>query len=197
MANSEARALMVAAWATRRSSLDKPADEQLNLMTKARDKLVQAVELCRKGTDPVELAQALHLLANLEHDMRRDDAALTSWLEAVALLRRADDPLQLAHKVRHVGDLHRHCGRFEEADICYEEAAALYRKHDKPGSLDFPNAIRPMAMVKERLGDRKQALALWQEARGLYAAVDIAGLDSQPAVDECDRHVARLGSAPS
>ncbi len=134
MGNSEARLLMQTAWATRRSSFDKPAKEQLDLMTKARDDLVTAVVLCREGTNPVDVAQALHLLANLEHDMDRDDSALTLWLEAVAILREADDPLQLAHKVRHVGDLHRHCGRFDDADACYEEAAALYRNHDKPGS---------------------------------------------------------------
>ena len=112
----------------------------------------------------------------------------------MVILREADDPLQLAHKIRHVGDLHRHCGRWDDADTCYEEAAALYRRHDRPGGLDYPNAIRPMAILKERLGDRQRALALWREARALYAAVDIEGIDSQPALDECDRHVARLGS---
>ena len=183
---------MRTAWATRRSSFDRPAEEQLNLLTKARDELVKAVALCREGADPVELAQALHLLANLEHDMRRDDSALTLWLEAVAILREADNPLQLAHKVRHVGDLHRHCGRLDDAGACYEEAAVLYRTHDKPGSLNYANAIRPMALLNEQLGDRKQALALWREARELYAGINIEGLDSQLALDECDKHVARL-----
>ena len=183
---------MQTAWAMRRSSFDRPTEEQLNLLTKARDDLVKAVALCRESADPVELAQALHLLANLEHDLHRDDPALTVWLEAVAILREADNPLQLAHKVRHVGDLHRHCGRLDDADGCYEEAAALYRTHDKPGSLNYANAVRPMALLKEQLGDRKQALALWREARELYAGINIEGLDSQPALDECDKHVARL-----
>ncbi len=53
-----------------------------------------------------------------------------------------------------------------------------------------------MAMLKERLGDREQALALWREARELYAAIDIEGLDSQPAVNECDEHAARLETIP-
>ncbi len=186
---------MRSAWATRRSSFGRPAEKKLKLITKARDDLVKAVALCREGSDPVELAQALHLLANLEHDMRRDGPALTLWLEAVAILREADNPLQLAHKVRHVGDLHRHCGRLDDADVCYEQAVALYRSHDKPGSLDYPNAIRPLAILKERLGDRQQALALWREARELYAEVE--GLDLQPALDECDQHVARLAAADS
>ena len=61
--------------------------------------------------------------------------------------------------------------------------------------LDYPNAIRPMALLKERLGDRKQALALWREARELYAGITIEGLDTRPAVEECDRQVERLESA--
>ncbi len=161
--DSEAGSLVRTAWATRRSAFDKPPKARLNLMMKARDDLVQAVALCRDGATPVELAQSLHLLANLEQDLRRDDAALTLWLEAVGILREADDPLQLAHKVRHVGDLHRHCRRFDAADVCYEEAAALYRNHDTPWCLDYANAIRPMAILKERLGDREQSLALWRE----------------------------------
>jgi hypothetical protein len=68
-------------------------------------------------------------------------------------------------------DLDRHCRKFDAADVCYEEAAALYRNHDTPWSLDYANAIRPMAILKERLGDREQSLALWREARGLYAAI--------------------------
>ncbi len=94
-------------------------------MRDARGDLGKAVALCRDDADSVELAEALHLLANLEHDLRQDSTALSCWLEAVALLREANNPLQLAHKIRHLGDLHNHCGRVNDADACYEEAAAL------------------------------------------------------------------------
>ena len=36
------------------------------------------------------------------------------------------------------------------------------------------------------------ALALWREARDLYAAVAIEGFDSRPAVEDCDRRIKRL-----
>lgn len=194
MGNAKARTLMQNAWATRRSSFDKPAEEKTELMTRARDDLARAVALCREASDPVELAQALHMQANLERDLRRNDEALELWLEAVDVLREAGDPLQLAHKLRHLGDLRRECKRFEEADRCYEEAAALYRSHAEPGSLDHANAIRPMAMLKERMGDRARARALWSEARELYAAVNIQGLDTRITVEECDRQVERLAA---
>ena len=44
-----------------------------------------------------------------------------------------------------------------------------------------------MADVKERLGNRQQALALWRETRELYAAVPIS-----PGVEEAERHIAGL-----
>ena len=135
MANREAIDLMRSAWVTRRSSFEADPEKQMTLMTKAKDDLLTAVALCRDSGTPVELAQALHLLANVEHDMGKDDRAQSLWEEAVAILREADDVLQLAHKVRHLGDLHRHCGRLSEAETCYDEALALYREHDEPGSL--------------------------------------------------------------
>jgi len=181
------------AWATRRSALDAPEAERPSHMSRARRDLTEAVDLCRAADDPVELAVALHLLANVEQDLGDDDAALALWREAVDLLRGAGEPLELAHKVRHLGDLHRRRSRLAEADACYEEAVAIHRGHDAPGSLAYANALRPMAMVKERLGDRAQARALWREARDVYAAVE--GVDLRPALEECDRHLARLGGS--
>ena len=91
---------MRAAWAARREAFDQPEAQQRESFARARDDLGRAVELCRQGDDPVELAHSLHLLANLERDLHRHEAALPLWLEAVAILRETDDPLQLAHKIR-------------------------------------------------------------------------------------------------
>ena len=107
--------------------------------------------------------------------------------DVVSILRETDAVLQLAHKVRHLGDLHRHCDRLDDAESCYSEALALYREHDGSGSLDYANAVRRMAILKERRGDSVQALALWREARDLYAAVDVAS-----GIEEAERHIARL-----
>ncbi len=188
MANREANELMQSAWATRRSSFKADPEKKRTLMAKAKDDLQAAVGLCRDKGTPTELAQALHLLANVEHDSRNDHQAQSLWEEAVAILRETDDVLQLAHKVRHLGDLHRHCGRLDEARECYDEAVALYRAHDKPGSLDFANAIRRLAILRELLGDKDSALALWKETRELYLAADIAS-----GVDESEQNIARLG----
>ena len=192
MATFDAKDLMQKAWATRRSSFDLPTREKHALMSTARDDLVKAVAICRTQTNDLELAEALHLQANLEHDLGRNDAALALWRESVDILRIADRPLELAHKLRHVGDLHRVCRRFAESDGFYQEAAVLYRKFDRPGSLHFANAIRPMALLKEQMGLTNASLDLWREARGLYLSINIDGLDTHSAVAECDRHIARL-----
>ncbi len=187
MTSEEALELMRSAWATRRASFDAAPAEKLGLMTQAKRDLATAVAMCRDHGSPVSHAQAVHLLANVELDMGNEDRAQSLWEEAVSLLRETDDVLQLAHKVRHLGDLHRHCGRLGDAESCYSEALALYREHDGPGSLDFANAVRRMADLKERLGDADQALELWRETRDLYAAVDMP-----PGAEEAERHIERL-----
>ena len=51
-------------------------------------------------------------------------------------------------------------------------------------ALELANALRPCALLRERLGDGEAALALWREARELYLAAGIA-----EGVRECDRHL--------
>lgn len=193
MGRKQANDLMRSAWATRRSSFEAGPEERLGLMERAREELRAAVVLCRDGGPPVELAQALHLLANVEHDMHEDDQARSLWEESVTILRRTGDALQLAHKIRHLGDLHRHGGRLADAEACYDEALSLYRAHDTPGSLDFANAVRRGALLKELQGDKDAALALWRETRELYRAVATAsGVDVASGEDECAERIARL-----
>ena len=187
MANEEAFELMRSAWAMRRASFAAAPEDKLVLLTQAKQDLATAVVMCRDQGSPVSLAQAVHLLANVELDMGHEDRAHLLWEEAVSTLRETDAVLQLAHKVRHLGDLHRHCGRLGDAESCYYEALALYREHDGPGSLGFANAVSRMADVKERRGDSVQALELWQETRDLYAAVDMV-----PGVEEAEGHIERL-----
>lgn len=187
MASEAADELMQSAWATRRAALDAPGPERRRLFTEAKNALTRALALCREDGSPLPLAQALHLLANLEVDLGQRDAALGLWEEAVGVLRGTDDSLQLAHKVRHLGDLHRSCGRLDEAHGCYTEALGLYRQHAGPKSLDFANAVCRMAELTEQRGSAKEALELWRETRELYAAVDITA-----GVEQAKQQIERL-----
>lgn len=106
----------------------------------------------------------------------------------MAVARAADLLLPLAHAVRHLGDLHRKAGRLAAAEACYAEALALYGGQDQPPPLDHANALRPMAILKEELGQVDEARTLWQRARELYGVASI-----EAGVDECTDHLTRLG----
>ena len=110
--------------------------------------------------------------------------AVSLYEEAVALCREEGDPLLIAHTVRHLGDLHRRARRLAEAEPCYAEALSLYRAAISAPPLDFANALRPAALLKELQGDRTGASVLWAEARSLYEAAGV-----QAGVDECARHL--------
>jgi tetratricopeptide (TPR) repeat protein len=109
--------------------------------------------------------------------------------EAVSLCRGQSDALRLAHTVRHLGDLHQDAGRLGLAEPCYEEALALYRgSGHTPPPLDLANAIRPLAILRERAGNVVEAAGLWREARDLYLAVNV-----RAGVAECSNHLNQLG----
>ena len=57
-------------------------------------------------------------------------------------------------------------------------------KADVP-PLDLANALRPIALLRERQGDATSAKSLWSEAHALYSA---AGVEA--GVAEAARHLA-------
>lgn len=159
-------------------------------LTDAHRDLSEAVALCREsGTGP-HLALALQKLAQIERDLGLGDRAQPLQAEAVALWRDADEPLRLAHAVRHLGDIHQEAGRIDQAEPCYDEALALYRADPQTQPLDLANAIRPLAILKERTGEGALAMSLWREAQNLYATVDVA-----QGVAESQARLARLEGA--
>jgi tetratricopeptide (TPR) repeat protein len=93
----------------------------------------------------------------------------------------------LAHTIRHVADILRESGRAELAEPRYDEALALYRKHPETPPLDLANAIRGLALLKSDSRRSESAKALWQEARELYAAVNV-----EAGVEESKRRLAML-----
>ena len=145
------------------------------------------MDLCREAEADRELATALRRLGHAEQDAGRIEAATARYEEAVAVARRTGDPLLQAHAIRHLGDAHRAARRLAAAETCYDEALALYAAEDEPPPLDYANAIRPMAILREKLGEADEARHLWQQAKALYAAVPIAA-----GVAECEENLTRL-----
>lgn len=177
--------LMRAAWAARRQAFEAEDAEKMALLRKAARDLETAASRSRET--PVDHAQALHLLANVQVDLGDAARALRLWEDAIDILRGLDEPLQLAHKVRHLGDIHAQQGHLQEAEGCYSEALAIYRNHAAAGTLDFANALRRMAILREETGSDDQARALWREARGMYGALGLPA-----GISEADAHLANL-----
>ena len=189
---ADAVALIRKAWTLRCETLKAPPaveEALLTIVEQVREYLVEAAAICRETGADRELSVALGKLGHVEQDAGRHEAALACYEQSVAAARRADDPLRLAHAVRHLGDVHRHGGRLAEAEACYEEALSLYARHAAGAAvLDHANALRPMAILKEELGQVEEARLLWARARDLYSA---AGIEA--GVAECADHLARSG----
>ena len=156
------------------------------MLPDSRGEWARAVEVSRQQSDTQSLILALKGLAEAERASGRNHEALAPYEEAVTLCRKQGDLLLLAHTVRHLGDVRRHLGLHEEAVICYEEALRIYRK-EEADPLDVANALRPFAIVKERIGDFEGARKFWREARDLYES---RGIDA--GVTEASGALARL-----
>jgi tetratricopeptide (TPR) repeat protein len=149
--------------------------------------LVEAVDICRKSESRSELAKALTDLGQIERDLHNNKAALAYYEEALAIYRTEGDALKVAHTVRHVGDIHQHQGHRELAEPCYREALKIYRNQERTPPLDLANAIRGLAILTFDAGEAEEAKLLWQEARDLYAGVNVAA-----GVAESTRRLALL-----
>jgi tetratricopeptide (TPR) repeat protein len=169
-----------------------------NRLADARRDLVDAVAICRREQVVSDLAFAVKRLGQIERDLGNLDAALALYEEAAAIYRERGDALNLAHTIRHVGDIHQDTGNGAPAERCYDEALALYRSSRGTRRGDLANAVRSMALQKERAGDLEHARALWKEARDLYASLDgplrrIFLRRPNPGVIESAEHLTRLG----
>jgi tetratricopeptide (TPR) repeat protein len=167
--------------AAKRLRFERP-QEALRLYT-------EAAARCRQEGQRRELIQALKGQGQIERDTNHLDLALASYEEAADLCREESDPLWLAHTLRHVADIHQDAERNEVALPFYREALEIYRKQTDTNLLDLANTVRPLAALKESMGDFVEATRLWQEARELYAASSVP-----QGVAECSRRLARLGS---
>jgi hypothetical protein len=98
--------------------------------------------------------------------------------------------LLIAHTARHLGDICREIGLTEQAGELLEEAINIYRHRADTKACDLANSIRPLALLKTAVGDLNNARPLWEEARALYAAVNVTA-----GVAECSGQLAKLHRA--
>jgi tetratricopeptide (TPR) repeat protein len=163
----------------------------------ARTAFAEAADVLRPTGSRADLAHALTRQAQIERDERLFAKALEYQLEALTIERTLNDRKRLAHTIRHVADILQDERRHAEAAPYYSEMLELYRTEAGVLPLEFANAIRSVALHNEYLGNKEQSLALWQEARDRYAALDalflsLTGKSENPGVQEADRRLAAL-----
>ena len=147
----------------------------------------EAIDLSRQEDDQDTLARALAGLGQIERDLGNRNRALEFCEESVAVCRTLNDPQLLAHTVRHLADILRGLGDSSLAETHYKEALQIYREHSETKPLDLANTLRGYALLKtERLATR-DAQTLWQEAKDLYASLDV-----EAGVKESERQLSLL-----
>lgn len=135
--------------------------------------------------DDSERGRKLAHEAQAERGAGRGARAIALYGEAAGIARRGGDILTLAHRLRHIGDIHLDAEQIDLAAPFYEEALALYRSRDDARPLDLANLLRPMALLREKQGEREAARPYWAEARALYEQVGV-----EAGVTECTRRLA-------
>ena len=63
-------------------------------------------------------------------------------------------------------------GQATLAEQYFLESLTLYRQHEHGPSLDFANAIRRLAILREDSGEIDEAIKLWQETHDRYSEVN-------------------------
>lgn len=153
----------------------------------ARDHFEQAVAISRRIGSQRLLVRALKGCAQIERDSGRPAKSIPYYEEAVSHCREIGDRMLLAHTIRHLGDAHQDVDELRRAEASYGEALSLYRGSRSVRLGDLANAVRPFAILKERLGDRSAAIDLWTEAHELYSSIKM-----QAGIDESASHLEKL-----
>ena len=142
-------------------------------LSDAKDAVIDA----ESGSDRRMLADSLKALGNI---LRRPpylrDKSNAVYGRAADIYEEIGLPLEVAWVKRHIGINHEYAGRLEEAEEFYDSALALYREHSAEHDLDYANAVRYPAVIKNRLGKREESRELWEEACRHYETVHKNGL---------------------
>ncbi|MEQ1644366.1 MAG: hypothetical protein ABL959_13045 [Pyrinomonadaceae bacterium] len=133
----------------------------------------QDVKAAESGGSQRLLADSLKTLGNI---LRRPpftrDAANEAYHRSAKLYRELGLPLEAAWVLRHIGINHEYAECLVDAEKYYDESLALFREHAADDDNNYANAVRYPAVIKNRIGKRDEATALWEEAVRRYDAMN-------------------------
>ncbi|MEQ1646845.1 MAG: hypothetical protein ABL959_25545, partial [Pyrinomonadaceae bacterium] len=137
------------------------------------DAAKQDVKNAESGGSKHLLADSLKALGNI---LRRPpftrDAANEAYHRSAELYREIDLPLEAAWVLRHIGINHEYADRLADAEKYYDESLALFREHAADDDNNYANTVRYPAVIKNRIGKRNEATALWEEAVRRYETMN-------------------------
>jgi tetratricopeptide (TPR) repeat protein len=162
-----------------------------NRMAEVHREIKAAVGLARQEGNRRDLIEGLGALGHLVWDDGKLDEAMAYYEEALELCRLEGDQPLLAHTMRHLGQVWMDAGDMEKAEGNLVGALDIYRRFPDASTLDVANAVRPVAILREKLGETEAAQELWTEAQALYTA---AGVEA--GVEEAAAHLDKLSAPP-
>jgi tetratricopeptide (TPR) repeat protein len=115
----------------------------------------------------------------------RVEESLLGYAAVADTARASGDLPNLSHALRHVSEIARQIGDPDRALMAGLEAVSACRTMAAP-ALEFANALRVAALALEASGQDRDAIPLWQEARGRYQEASVIA-----GVEECDAHLRR------
>lgn len=128
----------------------------------------KALKEGRHSLAPEARAGLLKTIGKLDRDLGHLENARVHYAMSAEITRTLNDPPCLAHTLRHVADIFRNQKKFTEAEPVYAESLAIYRAESDTPPLDLANALRGYALLKEALGQPREAIECWGEARSRY-----------------------------
>jgi len=171
-------------WWDKQDVPDVETKRRIAEVLRQYDEFHERVNSARREVDEAEtngskrrIADSLKALGNI---LRRPpylrDAANEAYERAASIYKELGQPLEAAWVQRHIGINYEYAGQLEKAEKYYDEALALYRVHSSEDDLNYANAVRYPAVIKERLGKKEESAKLWEEACDRYSRVHPEGL---------------------
>lgn len=152
--------------------------------------LEAALELCEEYRINKQKRQTWSLLANIYYDLGSNKKSLESYRNALSIAEVESEQEQIAHITRHIADVECEIGDLKSSKSHYEKAIEYYKKNVGNYSLNYANAIRGLAVLKEKMVDYSDAKKLWKEAMLIYQKLKI-----ETGIKECVTRLKKLDLA--
>jgi len=149
--------------------------------------LEAALELCEDFKVNKYKRITLSLLANIYFDLGRNKKSLESYENALALAENDSEEEQIANITRHIADVEREIGDLKSSMSHYKKALQYYRNNVSKYSLSYANAVRGLALLKEKTVDYSDARKLWSEAKSIYERLRV-----ETGIKECVMRLKKL-----